>query len=499
MIEAIIRWSVKTRGLVVVAALVLTVIGIGATRTTPVDALPDLSDVQVIIRTTYPGQAPQIVENQVTYPLTTTMLSVPGARVVRGYSFVGDSFVYVLFDDGTDLYWARSRVLEYLSQVQGRLPPGATASLGPDATGVGWIYEYALVDKTGQHDLAQLRSIQDWFLRYELKAVPGVAEVASIGGMVKQYQVVVDPQRLASYGVTATDVSDALKRANQETGGAVVEMAEAEYVVRATGYLKTLDDFRAVPVRSAAGGVPVTIGDVATVQLGPDMRRGIAELNGEGEVAGGVIVMRQGKNAREVIEGVREKLAELKAGLPKGVEIVTTYDRSGLIDRAVENLTSKLLEEFAIVALVCGLFLWHARSALVAILTLPLGILIAFIVMRVQGLNANILSLGGIAIAIGAMVDAAVVMIENAHKHLERWAHDNPDKELKGAERWRVITDAAAEVGPALFFSLLIITFRSSRSSRCKARKGGCSRRLPSPRPMRWQPPPCSRSPWCRC
>ena len=459
MIESIIRWSVKARGLVVVAALVLTVIGIGAVRTTPVDALPDLSDVQVIVRTTYPGQAPQIVENQVTYPLTTTMLSVPGARVVRGYSFVGDSFVYVLFEDGTDLYWARSRVLEYLSQVQGRLPEGATASLGPDATGVGWIYEYALVDKTGRHDLAQLRSIQDWFLRYELKSVPGVAEVASIGGMVKQYQVVVDPQKLVSYGVTASEVSDALKRANQETGGAVVEMAEAEYVVRATGYLKTLDDFRAVPVRSTSGGIPVTVGDVATVQIGPDMRRGIAELNGEGEVAGGVIVMRQGKNAREVIEGVRDKLAELKAGLPKGVEIVTTYDRSGLIDRAVENLTTKLFEEFAIVALVCGLFLWHARSALVAILTLPLGILIAFIVMRVQGLNANILSLGGIAIAIGAMVDAAVVMIENAHKHLERWAHDNPDRELKGEERWRVITDAAAEVGPALFLSLLIITF----------------------------------------
>ncbi len=459
MIEAIIRWSVKARGLVVVAALVLTVIGIGAVRTTPVDALPDLSDVQVIIRTTYPGQAPQIVENQVTYPLTTTMLSVPGARVVRGYSFVGDSFVYVLFEDGTDLYWARSRVLEYLSQVQGRLPAGATASLGPDATGVGWIYEYALVDRTGRHDLAQLRSIQDWFLRYELKSVSGVAEVASIGGMVKQYQVVVDPQKLVSYGVTASEVSDALKRANQETGGAVVEMAEAEYVVRATGYLKTVDDFRAVPVRSASGGIPVTVGEVATVQIGPDMRRGIAELNGEGEVAGGVIVMRQGKNAREVIEGVRDKLAELKAGLPKGVEIVTTYDRSGLIDRAVENLTTKLFEEFAIVALVCGLFLWHARSALVAILTLPLGILMAFIVMRMQGLNANILSLGGIAIAIGAMVDAAVVMIENAHKHLERWAHENPDKELKGEERWRVITDAAAEVGPALFLSLLIITF----------------------------------------
>ncbi|MEQ1612703.1 MAG: efflux RND transporter permease subunit, partial [Hyphomicrobiaceae bacterium] len=459
MIEWIIRASVKARGLIVVAALVLTVVGIGAVRTTPVDALPDLSDVQVIIRTTYPGQAPQIVENQVTYPITSTMLSVPGAKVVRGYSFVGDSFVYVLFEDGTDLYWARSRVLEYLSQVQGKLPAGATASLGPDATGVGWIYEYALVDKTGRHDLAQLRSIQDWFLRYELKAVPGVAEVASIGGMVKQYQVVIDPQKLASYGVTAGDVTDALKRANQETGGGVVEMAEAEYIVRATGYLKTLDDFRAVPIRTAAGGIPVSLGDVATVQVGPDMRRGIAELNGEGEVAGGVIVMRQGKNAREVIEGVRTKLAELKASLPPGVEIVTTYDRSGLIDRAVENLTGKLFEEFLIVALVCGLFLWHARSALVAILTLPLGILIAFIVMRVQGLNANILSLGGIAIAIGAMVDAAVVMIENAHKHLERWAHDNPDQVLTGEARWRVITDAAAEVGPALFLSLLIITF----------------------------------------
>ena len=459
MIEWIIRASVRARGLVVIASLVLTVIGIGAVRTTPIDALPDLSDVQVIIKTSYPGQAPQIVENQVTYPITSTMLSVPGAKVVRGYSFVGDSYVYVLFEDGTDLYWARSRVLEYLSQVQGKLPAGATASLGPDATGVGWIYEYALVDKTGQRDLAQLRSIQDWFLRYELKAVPGVAEVASIGGMVKQYQVVVDPQKLASYGVTAGDVSDALKRANQETGGGVVEMAEAEYIVRATGYLKSLDDFRAVPIRTAAGGVPVLLGDVATVQVGPEMRRGIAELNGEGEVAGGVIVMRQGKNAREVIEGVRNKLAELKASLPAGVEVVTTYDRSGLIDRAVENLTGKLFEEFLIVALVCGLFLWHARSALVAILTLPLGILLAFIVMRVQGLNANILSLGGIAIAIGAMVDAAVVMIENAHKHLERWTHDNPGKDLQGEDRWRVITNAAAEVGPALFLSLLIITF----------------------------------------
>ena len=459
MIARIIRASVQARGFVLLAALVLVAIGIFAVRTTPVDALPDLSDVQVIIRTSYPGQAPQIVENQVTYPLATTMLSVPGARVVRGYSFVGDSFVYVLFDDSTDLYWARSRVLEYLSQVQGKLPPGATASLGPDATGVGWIYEYALVDKTGRHDLQQLRSLQDWFLRYELKSVPGVAEVASIGGMVKQYQVLVDPQKLISYGITQAEVTDALKRANSETGGSVVEMAEAEYVVRATGYLSSLDDFRNVPIRTAVGGVPVTLGDVATVQIGPEMRRGIAELNGEGEVAGGVVVMRQGKNAREVIEGVKAKLDELRKSLPPGVEVVTTYDRSGLIDRAIENLTGKLFEEFLVVAFVCALFLWHARSALVAILTLPLGILAAFVVMRVQGVNANIMSLGGIAIAIGAMVDAAVVMIENAHKHLERWARDHPGEELKGDERWRVITGAAAEVGPALFLSLLIITF----------------------------------------
>jgi Cu(I)/Ag(I) efflux system membrane protein CusA/SilA len=459
MIAMVIRASVKARIFVALAALVLVAVGIGAVRTTPVDALPDLSDVQVIIRTSYPGQAPQIVENQVTYPLATTMLSVPGARVVRGYSFVGDSFVYVLFDDGTDLYWARSRVLEYLSQVQGRLPPGATASIGPDATGVGWIYEYALVDKTGRHDLQQLRSLQDWFLRYELKSVPGVAEVASVGGMVKQYQVLLDPQKLISYGVTQAEVTEALKRANAETGGSVVEMAEAEYVVRATGYLSSLDDFRSVPIRTASGGVPVLLSDVATVQVGPDMRRGVAELNGEGEVAGGVIVMRQGKNAREVIEGVKAKLAELKKSLPPGVEIVTTYDRSGLIDRAVDNLTGKLFEEFLVVAFVCALFLWHVRSALVAILTLPLGILAAFIVMRVQGVNANIMSLGGIAIAIGAMVDAAVVMIENAHKHLERWGHDHPGEMLQGEPRWRVITTAAAEVGPALFLSLLIITF----------------------------------------
>ena len=457
MIAWIIHASVKARYLVLLAAAVLIVIGIGAVRTTPVDALPDLSDVQVIIRTTYPGQAPQIVENQVTYPLATTMLSVPGASVVRGYSFVGDSFVYVLFEDGTDLYWARSRVLEYLSQVQGRLPEGAKASLGPDATGVGWIYEYALVDKTGRHDLSQLRSIQDWFLRYELKSVPGVAEVASVGGMVKQYQVVLDPQKLVSYGVTQAEVTEALKRANQETGGSVIEMAEAEYIVRASGYLTSLDDFRAVPLKTATGGIPLRLGDVATIQLGPDMRRGLAELNGQGEVAGGVIVMRQGKNAREVIDGVRAKLDELKKSLPPGVEVVTTYDRSGLIDRAVQNLTSKLIEEFLVVALVCGLFLWHVRSALVAILTLPLGILFALIIMRLQGVNANIMSLSGIAIAIGAMVDGAIVMIENAHKHIEQWARDHAGTMLDGPERWRVITEAAADVGPALFLSLLII------------------------------------------
>ena len=459
MIAAVIRLSVRARVLVLIASLVLVVAGVLAVRSTPIDALPDLSDVQVIIRTSYPGQAPQLVENQITYPLATTMLSVPGARVVRGYSFTGDSYVYVLFEDGTDLYWARSRVLEYLSQVQGRLPAGATASLGPDATGVGWVYEYALVDRTGRHDLSQLRSIQDWFLRYELKSVPGVAEVAAIGGMVREYQVVLDPAKLVSYGIPQSVVVDALKRANQEAGGSVVEMGEAEYTVRASGYLKTLDDFRSVPLKTAASGVPVTLGDVATIQVGPEMRRGVAELNGQGEVTGGVIILRSGKNARETIGAVKAKLADLQHSLPPGVEVVTTYDRSALIDAAVENLQGKLLEEFLVVAIVCALFLWHARSALVAILTLPIGVLIAFLVMRFQGVNANIMSLGGIAIAIGAMVDAAVVMIENAHKHLERWAHDHPGETLAGEERWRVITTAASEVGPALFLSLLIITF----------------------------------------
>jgi Cu(I)/Ag(I) efflux system membrane protein CusA/SilA len=458
MIAAVIRASVRARFLILLAAFGLVIAGVWAVRSTPVDALPDLSDVQVIIRTTYPGQAPQIVENQVTYPLTTTMLSVPGAKTVRGYSFFGDSFVYVLFEDRTDLYWARSRVLEYLNQVQSRLPASAKPALGPDATGVGWVYEYALVDRSGSHDLSQLRSLQDWFLRYELKTLPGVAEVASIGGMVKQYQVVLDPVRLAAYGVTHAQAVAAIQQANQEAGGSVLELGEAEYMVRASGYLKSLDDFRAIPLRAGAGGVPVTLGEIATIQVGPEMRRGVAELNGQGEVAGGVVILRSGKNARETIGAVKAKLEELKRSLPPGVEVVTTYDRSQLIDRAVENLTDKLGEEFLVVAVVCALFLWHVRSALVAIVTLPLGVLIAFLVMRVQGVNANIMSLGGIAIAIGAMVDAAVVMIENAHKRLERWSHDNPDTPLDAPRRWSLITEAATEVGPALFLSLVIIT-----------------------------------------
>ena len=458
MIARLIHWSVANKLFVVLGTLALVAAGFWAVRATPVDALPDLSDTQVIIRTSYPGQAPQIVENQVTYPLATTMLSVPGAKTVRGYSFFGDSFVYVIFEDGTDLYWARSRVLEYLNQVQGRLPETARSAIGPDATGVGWVYEYALVDRTGGHDLSQLRSLQDWFLRYELKSLPGVAEVASIGGMVKQYQVVLDPVKLAGYGVTHAQAAEAIRQANQEAGGAVVELAEAEYMVRASGYLKSLDDFRAIPLRTAAGGVPVTLGDIATIQVGPEMRRGIAELDGDGEVAGGVVILRSGADARQTIEAVRSKLEELKKSLPSGVAIVPTYDRSQLIDAAIENLTHKLAEEFVVVAIVCALFLWHLRSALVAIVTLPLGVLAAFVVMRFQGVNANIMSLGGIAIAVGAMVDAAIVMIENAHKAIERWEHAHPDARLDGAERWRVITQAAVEVGPALFFSLLIIT-----------------------------------------
>ena len=458
MTARLILWSLDNRFLVLLAAVLLAAWGAWAVARTPLDALPDLSDVQVVIRTPYPGQAPSLVENQVTYPLTTTMMSVPGAKAVRGYSFFGDSFVYVLFEDGTDLYWARSRVLEYLNQAQGRLPAGVQPALGPDATGVGWIYEYALVDRTGRHDLSELRALQDWFLKYELKTVPDVAEVASIGGQGRQYQVVLQPDRLRAYGITHREVIDAIRAANAEAGGALLEMGEAEYAVRATGYLRDLEDFRRIPLRTGEAGVAVRLGDVARVQLGPELRRGIAELDGEGEVAGGVIVMRSGRNALDTIRAVERKLESLRSGLPPGVEVVTTYDRSGLIDRSVRNLTGKLIEEFVVVALVCFLFLFHFRSSLVAIVTLPLGVLGAFIVMHYQGINANIMSLGGIAIAIGAMVDAAVVMIENVHKHIERWNERHPGRERTAAEHWALVGEASVQVGPALFFSLLIIT-----------------------------------------
>jgi Cu(I)/Ag(I) efflux system membrane protein CusA/SilA len=458
MIARLIRWSLENRFLVLLATVLVTAWGVWAVARTPLDALPDLSDVQVIIRTPYPGQAPRIVEDQVTYPLTTTMMSVPGAKTVRGYSSFGDSFVYVLFEDGTDLYWARSRVLEYLNQAQGRLPRGVQPSLGPDATGVGWIYEYALVDRSGRHDLSQLRALQDWFLKYELKTVPNVAEVASIGGQVRQYQVVLLPDRLRAYGISHREVIEAIRGANQETGGSVLELGEAEYMVRATGYLKTLDDFRKIPLRTRAAGVPVRLADVAHLQMGPELRRGIAELDGEGEVTGGIIVMRYGKNALETIAAVKQKLEALKPGLPKGVEIVETYDRSELIQRSVSNLTRKLVEEFAVVAIVCFAFLFHLRSAFVAIVSLPLGVLTAFIAMHYQGVNANIMSLGGIAIAIGAMVDAAIVMIENVHKQIERWHDEHPGRKLTGEEHWSLIGQASVQVGPALFFSLIIIT-----------------------------------------
>ena len=458
MIAALIRWSVANRFIVLVVSAIVAGWGLWALHGTALDALPDLSDTQVIVRTEYPGQAPQIVEDQVTYPLVTTMMSVPGARTVRGYSFFGDSFVYVLFADGTDLYWARSRVLEYLNQVQGRLPRGASPALGPDATGVGWVFEYALVDRTGRHDLGQLRALQDWFLKYELKAIPDVAEVASIGGMVRQYQVVLDPERLRAFNIAHTRVIDAIRKANQETGGSVIELAEAEYMVRARGYLADAADFRTIPLTTSEQGVVVRLGDVATIQLGPETRRGVAELDGEGEVAGGIVVMRSGRNALSTINAVKDKLAQLKGSLPAGVEIVVTYDRSQLIERAVANLRNRLIEEFVVVGVVCAVFLLHLRSAFVAIVALPVGILTAFIVMHYQGVNANIMSLGGIAIAIGAMVDAAVVMIENAHKHLEAWRRCHPGLEMTEPQRWALVVDAAVEVGPALFFSLLVIT-----------------------------------------
>ncbi|MGH8042912.1 MAG: efflux RND transporter permease subunit, partial [Rudaea sp.] len=451
MIAAIIRWSLNHRGVVLLALAGVVLAGLYTLQRTPVDAIPDLSDVQVIVKTPYPGQAPQVVQDQVTYPLETALLAVPGATVVRGYSFFGDSFVYVIFKDGTDLYWARSRVLEYLDQVSASLPADAHPSLGPDATGVGWVYEYALIDKTGKHDLAQLTSLQDWFLKFQLQTVPGVAEVATAGGMVRQYQVVVDPDKLRAYGITLDRVKTAISNANHETGGAVIELAEAEYMVRASGYIKGIKDLLQIPLTTDRNGTPVQLKDVAQVRLGPQIRRGITELNGQGEVVGGVIVMRYGENAQKVIDGVKAKLESLKGSLPPGVQIVPTYDRSQLIAAAIGNLREKLIEEFLVVALTCGVFLFHFRSALVAIVSLPVGILMAFIVMRVQGLNANIMSLGGIAIAIGAMVDGAIVMIENLHKHTERG-------DDAGGGHWRRVMNATVEVGPPLFFSLLIIT-----------------------------------------
>ena len=451
MITAIIRWSVLNRFFVLLMTFILVGVGLYSLQKTPVDALPDLSDVQVIIKTSYPGQAPQVVEDQVTYPLTTAMLSVPGAVTVRGYSFFGDSYVYVIFDDDTDLYWARSRVLEYLSQVAPNLPAAAKPQLGPDATGVGWVYIYSLVDKTGKHDISQLRSLQDWFLKYELQTVAGVSEVTALGGMVKQYQVKVNPEKLRAFGIPLSHIQMAIKQGNQEIGASVVEMAEAEYMVRASGYLKNEQDLANIPLGVNENGTPLLLKDVAEVVIGPQMRRGIAELNGQGETVGGIIVMRFGENAQQVINGVKEKLEQLKQGLPEGVEVVTVYDRSGLIERAVNNLAYKLFEEFAVVALVCIVFLFHVRSSLVAIFSLPVGILTAFTVMYFQGLNANIMSLGGIAIAIGAMIDGAIVMIENMHKHMEKTP-------LTKENRWQIVADSASEVGPALFFSLLIIT-----------------------------------------
>lgn len=451
MISALIRWSIANRVLVVIAAVIVAAVGVYSVKETPVDALPDLSDVQVIVKTSYPGQAPQVVEDQVTYPLTTAMLSVPKAVTVRGYSFFGDSYVYVIFEDGTDLYWARSRVLEYLNQVSSSLPPEATSSLGPDATGVGWVFQFALVDRTGQHDLAELRSLQDWFIKYELQTVEGVAEVATIGGMVRQYQVVVDPDKLRAFGITLAKLKQAIRDGNHETGGSVIEMGEAEYMVRATGYLHGIEDLAAIPLGVNPQGTPLLLSDVAEIRVGPQMRRGIADLNGEGEVVGAVVVMRWGENASATIDAVKTRLAELKKSLPEGVEIVTTYDRSELIKRSVNTLKTTLIKEFMVVALVCALFLFHLRSSAVIVLSLPLGVLVAFIIMRVQGINANIMSLGGIAIAIGAMVDSAIVMIENVHKHIEKEA-------LTPENRWRIMGEAASEVGPPLFFSLLIIT-----------------------------------------
>jgi Cu(I)/Ag(I) efflux system membrane protein CusA/SilA len=451
MIESVIRWSIGNRALVLIMAAFLVVAGAWAVRNTPVDAIPDLSDVQVIIKTRFPGQSPQVVEDQVTYPLTSAMLAVPGAVTVRGFSFFGDSYVYVIFEEGTDLYWARARVLEYLSQVAPALPEAARPQLGPDATGVGWVYQYALVDRTGRHDLSQLRSFQDWFLKYELQAVPGVAEVATIGGMVKQYQVIVHPDRLRAFALPLSLIQTAIREGNQEIGASVIEMAEAEYMVTSSGYLTGKDDLGTIPLGVSENGVPLLLQDVADIRVGPQMRRGVAELNGEGEVVGGIIVARFGANAGATIEAVKARIEALQPGFPAGIELVTVYDRSDLIDRAVANLWGKLGEELLLVAVVCMAFLFHIRSALVAVITLPVGMLCAFVVMQMQGLSANIMSLGGIAIAIGTMIDGAIVLIENVHKHIE-------EEPAEGGDRWRVVTEAAVEVGPSLFFSLLIIT-----------------------------------------
>ncbi|MCR8924213.1 CusA/CzcA family heavy metal efflux RND transporter [Dasania sp. GY-MA-18] len=462
MINAIINASLRDRFMVLIATVIIALVGLFAYKNAPLDAIPDLSDVQVIIFTKYPGQSPQVVEDQVTYPLTTSMLAVPRTKVVRGYSFFGLSFVYIIFEDGTDMYWARSRVLESINYVSGRLPQGITPTLGPDATGVGWVYEYALVDKTGKHDLAQLRSLQDWYLRYPLQTVEGVSEVASVGGYVKQYQVEVDPNALLRYNIPLNKIKMAIKMSNKDVGGRLVEMAETEYMVRGLGYIQSIDDLNSIPVAVDANGTPIRLQDVAHVQIGPELRRGLVDLNGEGEVAGGVVIMRFGENALATIQAVRAKLEELKAGLPDGVEIVPVYDRGDLIERAVKSLNTSLMQELIIVSLVVILFLLHARSAFVAIITLPLGILMAFIVMRIQGLNANIMSLGGIAITIGTMVDGAIVMVENAHSRLAeasgKKASEGKGNELTLDERWKTIGASCHEVGPALFFSLLVIT-----------------------------------------
>ncbi|MDR8391430.1 efflux RND transporter permease subunit [Aliifodinibius sp. S!AR15-10] len=449
MLQKIIELSVNNRFMVIIASILILAGGTYAMYQTPVDAIPDLSDVQVIVFTKYPGQAPQVVEDQVTYPLTTTMMSVPNSKVVRGYSFFGLSFIYIIFEDDTDMYWARSRVLEYLNTASGSLPEGVTPTLGPDATGVGWVYEYVL-DGGDKYDLQQLRSIQDWFLKYELLSVDGVAEVASIGGHVKQYQVEVDPNKLLAYDIPLSKVKMAIKRSNNDVGGRLVEMSETEFMVRGKGYIQTVEDVENVPIGTDGNGTPVTIRNVANVQIGPDLRRGVADWNGEGETVGGIVIMRFGENALQTIDNVKAKLKELESGLPEGITIKTAYDRSSLINRAIEFLEEKLIEESIVVAIIVMIFLLHFRSSLVAIISLPIGILAAFMVMYFQGINANIMSLSGIAIAIGAMVDAAIVMVENAHKHLEK------DRGKK--EHWRIIIDASKEVGPALFFSLLIIT-----------------------------------------